>query len=100
MDRLPNEHWKTYAKRKDYYKESEFNGVWVVMNKREILEYEEMLQQRKEREEAREQYKIKVLYIRKGLLNIPDNVINKIIMYSFPKNSDITEPFIKCVKND
>ena len=46
MDKQDNETWCQYAKRKDYYRESQWDGRWIRMNKQEILEYEELLQQR------------------------------------------------------
>ena len=49
MDKQDKESWCQYAKRKDYYRESQWDGRWIRMNKREILEYEEELQQRERR---------------------------------------------------
>ena len=45
-----NETWIQYAKRCDYYRESGFDGRWIIMTKEEIIEYEEILKQR-ERDE-------------------------------------------------
>ena len=47
-----NETWRQYAKRCDYYRESTFDGRWIIMTKKEIIEYEieyeEILKQNKE----------------------------------------------------
>ena len=42
-----NETWRQYAKRCDYYRESTFDGRWIIMTKKEIIEYEEILEQNK-----------------------------------------------------
>ena len=48
MDKQDKESWCQYAQRKNYYRESQWDGRWIRMNKKEILEYEEALQQREE----------------------------------------------------
>ena len=58
-----NETWIQYAKRCDYYRESGFDGRWITMTKKEIIEYEEILKQR-ERDENKFTFK-KIISTRK-----------------------------------
>ena len=79
-----NETWIQYAKRCDYYRESGFDGRWIIMTKEKIIEYEEILKQRERDENI-------------IVSNIKCNKCNNILPpHSVAVHLDINNPIHKC----